>query len=105
MNEGDELFLSRETRKRRKRSGFRYSSKKALDCSRLTRRIAKAGGLDFTSITKELLYPSALSIELSIFYHHDCITGFGSPPLLESIDKTEGVRIENHFANLVSKYP
>jgi hypothetical protein len=71
MNEENESFSSTETWKRRRHSRFRYSSKQALKQLRMTRRTAKAGGSDFTTIIKALLYPSALSSEISITDHHD----------------------------------
>jgi hypothetical protein len=43
MNEGDESLPSTETRKKRRGLGFRYSSKKDLERSRVKKRTAKVG--------------------------------------------------------------
>jgi hypothetical protein len=71
------------------------------------RRTAKVGGFDFTTITKVLLYPSALSSEISITDHYDCAIGSSGPPLLESIDKLEVEKIEMRFGNTIfdNEYP
>jgi hypothetical protein len=60
MNEGDGSIPSRETRKKKRGSGFRYSNKKDLECSKL-KRAAKSRGSELASITKALSYPCALS--------------------------------------------
>jgi DNA-binding transcriptional MerR regulator len=60
MNEGDGSIPSRETRKKKRGSKFRYSSKKDLDRSRL-KRAAKSRGFELATITKALSYPSAQS--------------------------------------------
>jgi hypothetical protein len=60
MNEGGGLIPSRETRKNRRRSGFRYSSKQDLDRSKL-KRAAKTRASKLTSVTKALSYPRAQS--------------------------------------------
>jgi hypothetical protein len=94
MNEGDESIPFSETWRRKRRSGFRYPSKKELERSRFLRRIAKAGGSKFTSVTKALSYPSALSSEISISNQHECAAGSGGPPLLQPIDELEDDRTE-----------
>jgi hypothetical protein len=43
MNEGDGSIPSRETRKKKKGSGFRYSSKKDLEQSKLKRATKSRG--------------------------------------------------------------
>jgi hypothetical protein len=58
MNEGGGLIPSRETRKKRKRSGFRYSSKKDLDHSKL-KKATKTRASELASVTKALSYPRA----------------------------------------------
>jgi hypothetical protein len=94
MNEGDELFPSMETRKRKRRSRFRFSSKKTLECSRLMRRTAKAGGCEFTSVIRTLLYPSVIPSELCVTDIHGCAAKSCESPILESIDKFERERKE-----------
>jgi hypothetical protein len=68
MNEGDEAIESTETRKKRRRSGFRYSSRKVLERSRVKRETAKVGGVQFEAVTRTLSYPS----EICDIVHHDC---------------------------------
>jgi hypothetical protein len=107
MNEGNESFPSTETRNRKKRYGFRYLSKKALECSRMTKRTTKGGGSEFTSITKALSFPNALSSEISITDLHDCTTESGGPPLFESVDELEGEGKEMSFGDAIfdGEYP
>jgi hypothetical protein len=60
MNEGDGSILSKETRKRKRGSGFRYSSKKVLERSKL-KRAAKSRGSELASVTKALSFPISQS--------------------------------------------
>jgi CRISPR/Cas system CMR-associated protein Cmr5 small subunit len=43
MSEADGTFPTTVTGKRKRRSEFRYSTKKALECSRLSKKTAKGG--------------------------------------------------------------
>jgi hypothetical protein len=61
MNEGDGSILSKETRKRKRGSGFRYSSKKVLERSKL-KRAAKSRGSELASVTKALSFPFASQV-------------------------------------------
>jgi hypothetical protein len=88
MNEGDESVLSTENLKRKRRSGFRYSSKKALERSRLSKSNAKAGGFGFTCVMKVLTYPNT-----------------GGLVLLESVNELTGLRIETSNLNMVCEFP
>jgi hypothetical protein len=109
MNEGNESFPSTETQKKKRCFGFRYSSRKALERSRLTRRIAKTGRFELTSITMALLYPNAFSSKKSImvFDHHGCVGVLARPPYFESIDEVEGERKEMSIGNEIidGEYP
>jgi DNA-binding transcriptional MerR regulator len=58
MNEGDGTIPSRKTRKKKRGSGFRYSRKKDLKCSKL-KRAAKSRGFKLASVTKALSCPRA----------------------------------------------
>jgi hypothetical protein len=78
MNEGGGLILSRETRKRRRRSGFRYSSKKDLEL----KRAAKTRALELASVTKALSYPRAQSSGV--------VSGSGGPFCLEGVKEQDG---------------
>lgn len=60
MNEGDGSIPSKETRKKKRGSGLRYSNKKDLDCSRL-KRATKSKGSELATVPKALSYPSAHS--------------------------------------------
>ena len=60
MNERGGFIPSREARKKKKGSRFRYSSKKDLEHSKL-KRAAKTRALELASITKALSYPRAQS--------------------------------------------
>jgi hypothetical protein len=107
MNEGDESFPSTETRKRNRCFGFKYSSKKALERSRVMRRTIKAGGSKFTTVTKALSYPSVLVNEIRINDHHDFAIGSRGPPLFESVDELKGKRKEMSYGDAISdkEYP
>jgi hypothetical protein len=54
------------TRKRKRGSGFRYSTKKALERSRLSKKTTKGRVLEFASMTKALTYPSVLWSDKSV---------------------------------------
>ena len=60
MNELHESPVFTETRKRRRRSGSRFSSKKVLQRSRLQREISKVGRIQVESVTKALAFPSEI---------------------------------------------
>jgi hypothetical protein len=85
MNEGGGLILSMETRKRRRRSGFRYSSKKDLERSKL-KRAAKTRASDLTSVTKALSYPRAQS--------SGGVSGSGGPFCLEGVKEQDGDEVD-----------
>jgi hypothetical protein len=88
MNECDELFLATESRKKKRGSGFRFSSKKVLDHSRL-KRLAKARGCEITSITRTLSYPSLIPREVCVSDIHGIAATSCESPVLASIDKFE----------------
>jgi hypothetical protein len=90
MNEGDELIPTTVTRKKKRSTGFRFSSKKALECSKLT-RLSKARGCDFTSVTRTLLYPSSLPSELCTKDIHGSATIL-SESLITNLKKRERSR-------------
>jgi hypothetical protein len=86
MNEVEKSILSKETRKKRRGSRFRYSSKKDLDRSRLKRKKAKAGGSELASVTKALSFPSVLSSSST--------AGSSVPHCLERVEEHDGKRME-----------
>jgi hypothetical protein len=85
MNEGGGLIPSRETRKRRRRSRFRYSSKKDLERSKL-KRAAKTRASELASITKALSYPRAQS--------SGGVSGSGGPFCLEGVKEQDGDEVD-----------
>jgi hypothetical protein len=101
MDELGESVPSTETRKKKRGSGFRYSSKTTIERSRLSKKTAKAGGSKFTTVTKALTFSSALSSEID---HPNCATGSGGRLLFDSVLETDGVRVESSFANIVSDH-
>ena len=86
MNEVDESSVSTETRKKRRRSGFRYSSKKVLQRSRVQREISKVEGIQLESVTKALAYPS----ETIDSVHHDSAIRSTLQPFLDSVEEHDG---------------
>jgi hypothetical protein len=90
MNEGDEAIESTVTRKKKRRSGFRYSSKKVLERSRVKRETTNVGGIQFKSATKALSYPS----EIGDIVHHDCSARSSFPLCLDSVEELDGDGME-----------
>jgi hypothetical protein len=88
MNEGNESFLAKESRKKKRGSGFRYSTKNSLEHSRLI-RLAKVGGCEVTSVTRTLSYPSSIPSELCVSDIHSCAASSCESPILVSIDEFE----------------
>ena len=103
MSDCDEVFPVTVSRKRRRRSGFRFSSKKVLDRSRL-KRLAIAGGGEVKSVTRTLSYPSIdPSEECSSDIHGRVGTPCESPNLV-SIDEFEEERKENSNVHQSNKF-
>jgi hypothetical protein len=87
MNEGNESFPSMATWKKRRRSGFRYSTRKARECSRESRRTAIASISECTPISRVLSYPSTQTSETCLSDHSTFATGSGGSHLLESVEE------------------
>jgi hypothetical protein len=87
MNEGNESFPSMAARKKRRHSGFRYSTRKALECSRESRKTAIAGISECTPVLRALSYPSAQTSETCLSDHSTFATGSGGSHLLESVEE------------------
>jgi hypothetical protein len=100
MRECDESINATGTKKKKRRSGFRYSSQKVLDRSRLT-RLAKAGGCELISVTRTLSFPSSVPSELCVGDIHAFALSPCDSPILVSIDESEEGRKEignvDHF--------
>ena len=78
MNEGDEVIVSSATRKKKRRSGFRFSSKKVLQRSRVKKETSRVGGIQFESITKALSF----LCEIGEINHQDYAPGLRLPSCL-----------------------
>jgi hypothetical protein len=105
MSEADGTFPTTVTGKRKRRSRFRYSTKKALERSRLSKKTAKGRIFEFASVTKTLVYPSALLSEIGVVDLRDCSTGSIGLASLHSVDENEVERIDVSigFANAVAE--
>jgi hypothetical protein len=98
MNEGDEAIESMVTRKKKRRSGFRYSSKKVLEPSRVKRETTNVGRIQFKSVIKALSYPS----EIGDSVHHDCSVRSGFPLCLDSVEELDGDGVELNYGNAIT---
>jgi hypothetical protein len=98
MNERDDPTESTESRKKKRRSGFRFSSKKVLERSRIKRETAKLRGIQFESVTRALSYPS----EIVDIVHHDCAVESTFEPCLDSVEEHERVGIELSCGNAIT---
>ena len=86
MNEGVEAIELTETRKKRRHSGFRFSSRKVLNWSRVQREASRVGGYQFEFVTK------ALSYEECDIVHNVCPIGSSYSPCLDRVLEHDGVR-------------
>ena len=91
MSEVDGTIPTTVTRKRRRGSGFRYSSRKALERSRVRKEATKDRALEFGSTRKALSYPIELLSEIGVVDLRDCSN---EPAYLYSVDENEVERIE-----------
>ena len=90
MNELEEALVSIETKKKKRRLGFRYSSRKALQRSRVKRETSKVGGFNLESITKALSF----LCDIVDTVHHDCAPGSSLQPRLDSVEEHDGEIIQ-----------
>ena len=95
MNEGVEAIELTETRKKRRHSGFRFSSRKVLNRSRVKRKGAKVGGYQYESATK------ALSYEECDIVHNVCAVGSSYPPCLDRVLEHDGVGKDLSIGNAI----
>jgi hypothetical protein len=98
MNERDDPTKSTESRKKKRRSGFRFSSKKVLERSRVKRETAKFRGIQFESVTKALSYPS----EIADIVHQDCAVDPIFQRCLDSVEEHERVGFELSCGNAIT---
>jgi hypothetical protein len=102
MSEADGTIPTTVTRKRKRGSRFRYSSKKALQHSRLSKEISKGGVLELGSARKALMYPSELMSEIGVVSLAGCSSGSFGLASLQSVDENPKDRIEASTGNALS---
>jgi hypothetical protein len=102
MSEADGTIPTTVTRKRKRGSGFRYSSKKALQRSRLSKEISKGGVLELGSARKALTYPSELMSEIGVVSLAGCSSGSFGLISLQLVDENPEDRIEASTGNALS---
>ena len=102
MSEANRTIPTPVTRKRRRGSGFRYSSKKALNRSRLLRETKKAGEFENGSVRKALTYPFEELSEIGAVELAECSTGSFGIASLKSVEEN----LEERFdANIGGEEP
>jgi hypothetical protein len=82
------------TRKWKRGSGFKFSTKKVIERSRLSKEIARGRVQELGSVRMALTYPSALLNEIGVVDLGDCSTGSFGPASLHSVDDDEDERID-----------
>jgi hypothetical protein len=102
MSEADGTIPTTVTGKQKRGSGFRYLTKKALECSRLSKKTVKGRVLEFASVTKALTYPSGLLSEIGVVDLEDCSTVSIGLASLYSVDENQEDQIDACIGNVVS---
>jgi hypothetical protein len=102
MSEADGTIPTTVTRKRKSGSGFKFSTKKAIERSRLSKEIAKGRVLELGSVKKALTYPSELWSEIGVVDLAECSTGSLRPASLHSVDENQEERIDVSIGLVVS---
>ena len=97
MYEEGEATMSSAARKRKRRSGFRFSSRKVLERSRMKRETSRVEGIQLESATKELSFPC----EISDTIHRQSAPGSSLPTCLDSVVEVEGDGVDLTFGNAV----
>jgi hypothetical protein len=90
------------TRKRKRGSGFRYSTKKTLERSKLSKEKAKGRGFELGSVRKALTYLCELLSEIGVIDLAECSTGSFGQLSLHSVDEHQEVRTDAGLAKVVS---
>jgi hypothetical protein len=72
MSEVDGTLPTTVTKKRKRGSGFKYSTKKAIERSRLSKEKAKGRVLELGTMRKALTYPSELLSEIGVVDLVEC---------------------------------
>jgi hypothetical protein len=91
MSEADGTGPNMVTRKRKRGYGFRYSTKKALERSKLSKEAAKGSVLELGSVKKALMYQIELLSKIDVVDLGDSSTG---PTSLHSVDENEVEKID-----------
>jgi hypothetical protein len=94
MSEADGTGPNMVTRKRKRGYGFRYSTKKALERSKLSKEAAKGSVLELGSVKKALMYQIELLSKINVVDLGNSSTG---PASLHSVDENEVERIDVSF--------
>jgi DNA-binding transcriptional MerR regulator len=102
MSETDGMIPTMVPRKQKRGSGFRYSTKKALERSKLSKEKAKDRGLELGSVRKALMYPCNLLSEIGVVDLAKYCTGSFGPASLKSIDENPEERIDASIGNALS---
>jgi hypothetical protein len=102
MSEADGTIPTTATRKRKRGSGFKFSTKKVLERSKLSKEIAKDRVLELGSVRKALTYPSSLLNEIGVVDLADCSTGSFGKISLHSVDESEEEKTDAGLGNVVS---
>ena len=102
MSEADGTIPTTVTRKRKRGTGFRYSSKKVLERSRVRREAAKGTVLEFGNVRKALSYPVDPLSEIGVVDLAECCTGSFEQLSLHSVDEHLEVRTDAGLANVDS---
>ena len=100
MSEANRTIPTMVTKKRKRRSGFIYSTKKALERSRLSKEIAKGIVSELGSARKALKYPSELWSEIGVVDLRDCSIRLIGPTSIHSVDENEEERINSCTGNI-----
>ena len=102
MSEADGTIPTTVTKKRKRGTGFRFSSKKVLERSRVRREAAKGRVLEFGSVRKTLSYPVDLFSDIGVVDLAECCTGSFAQLSLHSVDEHHEVRTDAGIANVDS---
>jgi hypothetical protein len=102
MSEADATAPTTVTRKRKRGSGFRYSSKKALARSKLSKEAATSRVLELGCVKKALTYPVELLNETGVVDLGDCST---CPASLHTFDENnaEGSDVRVGIAETIAE--
>jgi hypothetical protein len=102
MSEADGTIPTTVTRKRKRGSGFKFSTTKAIERSRLSKEIAKDRVLEIGSVMKALTYPSELLSEIGIVDLAGCSTKPIWPASLQLVDEDQEDWTDASIGNALS---